>query len=261
MADEKDNFDEILDLWREGQESFFKAQSEAIEMFSKPFTQAMSDSSHQSKEPLEAWHEFINAWAPDWDPNRFMQEGVGFNKNTNVFFTMLDPANWTQYAPEQLRIILESIASGPKFADLATPHYEVASAWRETLDYQKASADMAKVLHDAWTKAYVNYNEAYTIDDLKSGDVEEAMNAWLKLANAELLETQRSPQYLDAQKRMIRASTEIKARQKELAEAWSLEWQIPTRTETDDLARTVYALRREVRQLKRELAAMKEAKK
>ena len=74
-----------------------------------------------------------------------------------------------------------------------------------------------------------------------------------------MLETQRSPEFMDAQRRMMRAGVEIKARQRETAENWCDTWQMPTRTEVDDMAKIVHELRREVRKLKREVATLKMA--
>jgi len=183
-----------------------------------------------------------------------------FTKTSNAFLAMLEPSNWTKFAPEQLRVILKSIAEGPKFADLSTPQHEAAETWRETLDYSQAAGDMGKVMQNAWVRTYGKFNENHSLDDLKSANPEAAMNVWLEAANHELLETQRSSEFMDAQKRMIRASTEIKARQKDTAEAWSEMYQMPTRTEMDDLTKTVHELRRELRKVKRELASMKAAK-
>ena len=56
-----------------------------------------------------------------------------------------------------------------------------------------------------------------------------------------------------------RAGVEIKARQRETAENWCDTWQMPTRTEVDDMAKIVHELRREVRKLKREVATLKMA--
>ena len=110
-------------------------------------------------------------------------------------------------------------------------------------------------MQKAWTKAFEQYSKDFSLDDLKSGNPGEALDAWLDAANEQLLETQRSPDFLDAQRRMLRAANEIKARQAEMAEQWSEAYQMPTRTEVDDLAKIVQELRREVRQLKRELAS------
>ncbi|MEL6784741.1 MAG: poly(R)-hydroxyalkanoic acid synthase subunit PhaE, partial [Pseudomonadota bacterium] len=122
------------------------------------------------------------------------------------------------------------------------------------IDYQKAAADLFTEVQGAWGRTYERYAKDNALEDLKSGNAPEALKAWLAAANAELLETQRTPGFMDAQKRMMRAGLEIKLRQKEIAEQWCETWQMPTRTEVDDLSKMVQELRREVRKLKRELA-------
>ncbi|MFD0917396.1 poly(R)-hydroxyalkanoic acid synthase subunit PhaE [Pseudahrensia aquimaris] len=266
MAKNDNGFEQMMDIWQEGQSAFFKAQKEVMDGFQKSLGDmggAMnsglgSGMPFNTAEPLAAWQSFIKSWAPQWDASAMMgQMGKAdmFTKGRDQFMAMLDPANWTAYAPEQLRTILESIAEGPKFADLATPHIDAAEAWRETLDYQQAAANMAKVLQEAWGRTYETYAKDYSLEDLQSGKVQEALDAWLAAANAELLETQRSKEFMEAQRGMLRASMEIKARQKDMAEAWSEAYQIPTRTEVDDLTKIVHELRREVRKLKREVSA------
>jgi len=258
----KDAMNEMFAVWEKGQETFLKAQSDAMQAFSKSF-ENMPDLSEnmQKDEAFPNWDSFIKAWVPHWDSSEFINNSsdmaANFTKTSNAFMAMLEPSNWTQYAPEQLRVILQSIADGPKFADLATPQYEAAATWRETLDYSQASADMGKVMQEAWVRTYGRFNKNYSVEDLKAPEPNEALNAWLDAANHELLETQRSPEFMDAQKRMIRSSTEVKARQKDIAEAWSQMYQMPTRTEVDDLIKIVHELRRELRSVKRELNSLK----
>ncbi len=259
MANSDNGFDQMMDIWKEGQDAFLKAQQEAAENFQKTMTPFFEQSGNSPDEPFQAWQDFIKSWAPDWDPSAMIKgpSAAMFTQSREAFMTMLDPANWTKYAPEQLREILQSVAQGPQFADLATPHIDAANSWREALDYQKAAADLSKVLQESWTRTYLRFNETHSLEDLQSGNVQEALDVWLKSANHELLETQRSAEFMDAQKRMLRASVEIKARQRDLAEAWSEAYQIPTRSEIDDLTKIVHELRRELRQVKRELSSAK----
>ena len=261
----EDAMDQMFEIWEKGQTAFFNAQAEAMETFNKSFENMPDFAPHlKVDEAFPSWDSFIKSWVPDWDANVFANKAGDmagdFSKTGNAFLALLEPANWTKYAPEQLRVILQSIADGPKFADLAAPQHEAAETWRETLDYTQAATDMGKVMQDAWVRTYGRFNENHSIEDLKGADPEAAMNAWLDAANHELLETQRTSEFMDAQKRMIRSSTEIKARQKDLAEAWSEMYQMPTRTEVDDLTKSVHELRRELRKVKRELAALKAAK-
>lgn len=250
-----------MDIWQQGQNAFMKAQADVAEQFKNSLTGNLSAQSNPQMDPMAAWQAFIKSWAPTLDMNTFTQPhsafAPDFNNGPDAFFSMLEPQKWTHYAPEQLRVMLDAIARGPQFADLMMPQQGMAQAWRESLDYQQAASDMSRVMQEAWTAAYGTYSEKYTLEDLKSGNVNEALDEWLKAANNALLEAQGSTAFLDAQKRMIRASTEIRARQRDMAEDWSEVWQIPTRTEVDDLTLIVHQLRRELRELKRELSRLK----
>ena len=259
---EPEGFDAMINIWQQSQNAFFKAQEEVAEQFQKSLGGMSAGAQGRVTEPFAAWQSLIKAWSPVWgadESSKNFNFSTGFTNDKEMFFSLLDPQKWTNYAPEQLRIILEQIAKGPQFADLATPQHAVADAWRESVDYQQAASDMSKVIQGAWTKAYENYSSKFTLEDLQSGNVNEALDEWLKAANAALLDAQGSNEFLSAQKRMIRASTEIRARQRDLAEQWSETWQMPTRTEIDDLALSVHQLRRELREVKRELQKLKES--
>lgn len=261
MAEDKTDFEQMLDIWQEGQNAFFKAQKEVADTFQKSLSEFASPGAATSNDPMAAWQSFIKSWAPDWDASAMMggmpNSASMFGNSNEAFLGMLNAANWSQFAPEQLRVILESIAQGPQFADLATPQIDAAEAWRETLDFQKAAADFSQVMQNAWAKTYQRYSEGHSLEDLQSGNVQEALNAWLSAANAELMEVQRSAPFMSAQKRLLRASLEIKARQRDIAESWAEIYQLPTRTELDDLTKMVHELRRELRKVKRDLAAAK----
>lgn len=258
MANPDNGFEQMFDMWKESQETFLKVQKDIADNFQKSINE-VATTPGSDEEAMANWQNFIKSWAPNWDPAAAMGQPAAdmFTKGNDAFLAMLDPANWTSHAPEQLRTILQSIAAGPQFADLATPQVEAANAWREVLDYQQAATDMAKILQEAWGVAYTQFSESHTLEDFQSGKVQAAVDAWLKAANATLLETQRSAPFMNAQKRLLRASMEIKARQRDMAETWSEAYQIPTRTEVDDLIRIVHELRREVRQLKRDVSAAK----
>jgi len=255
------DYSDFTNLWQQGTDMVLEGQKQAAALFQEgmeTFTKAgaASAANSSSSDPLQAWQQFMQAWSPAFDVGQAASAFQSANPflNPSALHTMLDPANWTGNMPEQMRRVLSSIAAAPRFADLQTPHIEAADAWRETLDYQQALGDMGKVIQGAWGKAYEEFARANSLEELQPGNMQGALDAWLSAANNSLLEAQRSPEFLDAQKRMVRAATEIRARQRDLAETWSSNWQMPTRTEVDDLSRSVHELRREVRALKHRLS-------
>jgi len=73
------------------------------------------------------------------------------------------------------------------------------------------------------------------------------------VANDTLLEVHRSDEFIDAQRRMLRAASDRHLQERKVAEAWCEAGHIPTRSEIDELQRHVVELRREVRLLRRAL--------
>ena len=76
---------------------------------------------------------------------------------------------------------------------------------------------------------------------------------WTDTAKRVLLEAQRSERFLQTQVAQIRASTELRVAQRDLVEYYGERFGFPTRTELDDVHRTVTELRREVRALRRRM--------
>ena len=113
-----------------------------------------------------------------------------------------------QHAPEQLRNILNSIAQGPQFADLATPHIDAAEAWRESLDYQKAAMDFSKIMQDAMTE-YAGTGEEIRLTvanadmALEKGDVDSAINI-LRTVGPE------QPYFVEAKEKMAKIYLEFR---------------------------------------------------
>lgn len=259
MAGSDNGMEKMFAMWQEGQDAFFGAQKEMAETFANTFA---AGAAPKPKDPAmqgyEAFQDFIKAWAPSWDPASAMSmTPSSFAKNPDSMFSIFDPSTWMTQTPEQLKVILQSIASAPQFADLVMPQSDAAKGWQEMMDFQEASSDFAKVIYEAWQRSFQAYAKNHSVEDLKSGKVEDALNSWLKLANKELLNTQGTADFMEAQTKLLRASMALKKRQTEQAEAWCAAYQIPTRTEIDDLIQTVHGLRKEIRTLKRDLAEAK----
>jgi hypothetical protein len=79
----------------------------------------------------------------------------------------------------------------------------------------------------------------------------QLLDLWLSTANGALLEMHRSEAFLEAQRRMTRSSAEYQLAEREIAEAFCEMHHIPTRTEMDEVERTVTQLRREIRALRK----------
>ena len=79
------------------------------------------------------------------------------------------------------------------------------------------------------------------------------LTIWGETANEVLLETQRSDEFLETQREVLKASTDLRLAQRTIAEFYSEMFGYPTRAELDDVHKAVTELRRELRALKRSL--------
>ena len=77
------------------------------------------------------------------------------------------------------------------------------------------------------------------------------LTLWGETANEVLLETQRTDAFLETQREVLKASTDLRLAQRTVAEFYSEMYGYPTRAELDDVHKTVTELRRELRALKR----------
>ena len=85
------------------------------------------------------------------------------------------------------------------------------------------------------------------------------IDKWTAALNERLLKAQRSEEFLEAQRRMLDALLKSRAAEHELVEIGAKAVDLPTRAEMDDVHKTLHAVKRELRQLQRRLAAAEEA--
>mgnify|MGYP003291597113 CR=1 FL=1 len=109
-----------------------------------------------------------------------------------------------------------------------------------------------EVVQGAWQRAVERFTKS--ISDPKAAPIKsgrDMLDAWLEIANASLLEMHRSKEFLEAQRRMTRSSTEYRLAEREIAEAFCEMHHIPTRTEMDEIQKSMVELKRELRTMRR----------
>ena len=165
-----------------------------------------------------------------------------------------DPRTWLA-SMGGLDGVVSKMAEGPQLADLWSAERQQARVARAWLDVRRRSLEHNAVVLEAWMRAGRAFTEELggrTRADGRMPDQKALLALWTETANRVLLETQRSEPFLKTQAAMIRAGTELRLAQQEVAEHWAGRFGLPTRTELDDVHRTVTELRRELRALKRQ---------
>ena len=175
---------------------------------------------------------------------------------------MVDPRVWLG-AGDDMEEALQRMAQGPRFADLWDSERRFAGVFGAWMALRRRGLEHQAVVLEGWTTAAGRFAErlgeraaAAAAGGEASPPVlspRAALDLWIETANRALLEMQRSERYLESQAQLLKASTELRLAQQAVAEHYGRMFGLPTRTELDDVHRTVTELRRALRATQRRL--------
>lgn len=167
---------------------------------------------------------------------------------------IFDPREWlsaTGYMDESVR----RIAEGPKLADLGQLERKflvLMNAWSEV---RAQSVQHSFHVLEAWSKAANEFAAKLNETIGRNGSLgtrADIVNLWVETANRHLLEAQRSEPFLETQRNLLRASSDLRIAQQDIGDFYNELLGMPTRSEIDDLSKTVAELKREVRAARRD---------
>lgn len=239
-------------------DSWFQAAGKMMEA-QDPFWSAFA--SQTDGEDSEAVRESRNVWdearkhAHDWMAAFAMPQGGAETDDgvaRNVLAKMLDPEQFVYAGSDQINETIQKLVEGPEFSDIGTLERQGLRATQEWLALQEASARYRAVTTRAWAQAFDKFRgEGAGRAAEWSRDPGRAMKAWLEISNDVLIDTQRTEDFLAAQRDLLRAGVDYRIRVSTMTESWCASHSVPTRTEVDDLIAIVYDLRKRVRALER----------
>ncbi|WP_044540023.1 poly(R)-hydroxyalkanoic acid synthase subunit PhaE [Bradyrhizobium sp. LTSP885] len=197
-------------------------------------------------------------WMESW--RAMLGTGAGISEswsNSMLPFIMKRAAEsgFGMAAGNDLAEAIERMAGGPRLADVLDFDRKLASvavAWSEL---QSKLAAYHVVAARPWMRAAEQYNARRP----QPGGAEpnagwrEQLGAWNQLANEELIANQRTEDFLVAQKQLLQAATEFRARQSDIADTIAAVLGVPTQRDFDDVTRQLTELRREMRALERRI--------
>ncbi|WP_209427919.1 poly(R)-hydroxyalkanoic acid synthase subunit PhaE [Pararhodobacter sp. SW119] len=169
---------------------------------------------------------------------------------------MMDPSQFLVAGTDEVNQAIQRLVEGPEFTDIGTLERQVLKVTKEWMALRQASAAFKAVTAGAWTRAFATFQKETMADpSLLQQGPRAVLDRWLKVANAELIRTQRTDAFLKAQRELLRAGVDYRLKSRALIEVWCETHSIPTRTEIDDVHRTLHGMRAQIRDLKSRLAA------
>jgi hypothetical protein len=246
-TDWTDQANQMFKFWSEGQKAWLESLARPSTGNVNPFAQgALGQDAMQQWN--DAWKASIGQWAA------LLQQGSRLAFSQDNLRKIVDPAEWVKPAPGSFDFGIERLIEGPTFATLWDLDRKMLRLQQLGMKRAEDSATYHAIVFAAWNKAAERFIKQF--GDGKRGPVgsyRELIDLWIKIANETLLEVHRSPQFLEAQRRVTRSATDYRLAEREIAEAYCEMHHVPTRTEMDEVQRTVYQLRRDLRVLLRKL--------
>jgi hypothetical protein len=171
---------------------------------------------------------------------------------------LLDPMSLALVGGSQVGETIRKLTEGPRFADLGAIERRMAKVLELWLRVQQAARAYEAVVAGAWAEANrrfaAEYNRLAAAGEAPS-QPKAALKLWLDVANRTLLETHRSERFLKAQGELLRHGMDFLLGERELIEGLVEPAGLPTRSEIDEVHRSVQELKRRVRTLEKANAA------
>jgi hypothetical protein len=167
---------------------------------------------------------------------------------------LLDPVSLSLVGGSQVGEAIRRMTEGPRFADVGAVERRMARVMELWQAVQLAARTYEGVVAGAWVEANQRFarevGERYRSGkEVPSG--RDALRLWLDIANQTLLQTHRSPRFLEAQGQLLRDGMEFLLAERELVEHLVEPIGAPTRSEIDEVHRSVQELKRRVRALEK----------
>jgi polyhydroxyalkanoate synthase subunit PhaE len=193
----------------------------------------------------DTWQESIEKWT------ELVKQGAKAAPITpEALRELFAPDRWsgTGAFDAGLRQVLE----GPKYAMLFDLDRKLLALGQLASRRDRDVAAFHAIMLKAWNTAFERFSSSLVAMKVQAPATWRDMaDRWLAVVNDTLIEAQRSEAFVEAQRKMLRSASDYRLQEQKIAEAWCEAFHVPTRTEMDEMQRTVTELRRQLRALQR----------
>jgi len=240
----------LFKQWSEQQQNFYRTMLEQAgqpELESGPIAGTPASMSEGLRQAQALWQSSMEQWVT-LAKQALPQSGIA-GESLNTLF---DPGQWAQAGLGPLDAAIEHLVEGPSYATLWTLDRKLLKAQKLRADWARDLAAYQILMQGAWNEAIKRFMRE--VNDAQGTPItswRELTDVWIKVANDSLTEMHRTPEFLEAQRRLTRSGAECRLQEREITEAYCEMQQMPTRTEMDEVQRAVYELRRQLRALQK----------
>jgi hypothetical protein len=267
----------LAELWGKSGQAFAGAQQAMFQDMTERMSKAMSGEADGAMPAVlpnvqgfdEAQQAFARSWSNAAELSSSLTKRLGETGDGRadplaaaMLTKIFDPRGWFS-ATSEMDEVLGRMAEGPRLADLWNAERRLGAVFTAWVALRRRSLEHQTIMLDGWTRATGAFakllNERADRGEAPLASWRELLALWTETANETLLELQSSEAFLQRQRELLKASTDLRLAQREVAEFYSEMFGYPTRAELDDVHRTVTELRRELRAMKRREKSRKPA--
>ena len=194
----------------------------------------------QFEELRDTWTESINRWS------EFVKEGGAFDfSKPESLRALFVPERWLGNGAGVFDAGLRQVLEGPKYATLFDLDRKLLELRQLAMQRDKDVATFQAVLMKGWNAAFEKFSKELASSKEKLPSTWRGMtDRWLSVVNDTMIDVHRTDEFVEAQRRMLRSASDYRLQERKIAEAWCDAMHIPTRSEMDEVQRTVTELRR-----------------
>jgi hypothetical protein len=205
----------------------------------------------EAQGPLSQLTEVFNRSMAHWAAASQWPRDASGAADAAALKKLFDPSEWGRAGTGGFDLALEHLTEGPTYATLWDLDRKLLHAQKLSQQRLRDIAAYQAIVQDAWRKAGERFFKS--LSDPKGPAItsgRELLDLWITTANNTLVEMHRTDKFLEAQRNVTRSSTDYRLAERAIAESFCEVHHIPTRSEVDELQKTVVELRRELRALR-----------
>jgi polyhydroxyalkanoate synthesis regulator phasin len=235
------------DSWATSQQALIKTMFPVQPPGASGATNTQGPLQAQFAELRDTWQESIQKWT-----ELVQQAPKAAPMTPGALRELFTPARWSGTGAGSFDAHLRQVLEGPKYAMLFDLDRKLLALQQLASQRDRDVAAFHAILIKAWNTAVERFSSS--IPPTKSQATATwrgTADRWLAVVNDTLIEVQRSEAFVEAQRKMLRSASDYRLQERKIAEAWCEAFHVPTRTEMDEVQRTVTDLRRQLRALQR----------
>jgi len=199
----------------------------------------------QFTELQNTWQESIAKWT------ELHKQGASVPVTPEALKDLFTPAQWSGSGAGSFDAGLRHVLEGPKYATLFDLDHKLLELQQLATRRDKDVAAFQAIVLKAWNSAFERFAAAVAKEGAAPTTWRAMADRWLGIVNDTLIEAQRSEAFVEAQSKMLRSASDYRLQERKIAEAWCEAFHVPTRSEMDEMQRTVTDLRRQLRAMLR----------